>query len=151
MAKSNAQWKGGMAFDIDLQNHTIPVDAVEQFGGRGYGPQPKGLMLSALAGCTAMDVTSLLDKMKVPFEAFTVDVSGEMADQHPKVYTRATIRYEFSADTTSFAEKKVLRAIDLSLNSYCGIAATMKHSTEISYELVLNGSVIASGKQGDET
>jgi putative redox protein len=149
MAHSYAEWKDGMAFDLDLQDRKIPVDAVEQFGGRDYGPQPKGLMLSALAGCTAMDVVSLLGKMKVPFDSFKVDIDADLADSHPKVFTAVRVRYLFSGDDEQLIQKKILRAIDLSLNDYCGVAATLKHTAEISYELELNGKVVASGKQGE--
>jgi putative redox protein len=151
MAHSYAEWKGGMAFDLDLQDRKIPVDAVEEFGGKGYGPQPKGLMLSALAGCTAMDVVSLLGKMKVPFDSFKVDIDAELADTHPKVFTYVTVKYLFTGNEEELVQKKILRSIDLSLNDYCGVAATMKHTAEISWELIINGETVATGKQGQET
>lgn len=150
MAKSAAKWKGGMAFDLDLQGRTIPVDAVEKVGGKDYGPQPKGLMLSALAGCTGMDVTSILGKMKVPFEEFNIDIDAETSDSHPKVYTKIHITYAFTGDQSALDQKKILRAIDLSLNDYCGVSATLKHTADISFELQLNGSKAAEGKQGEE-
>ena len=146
---SKANWQGGMAFDLELQGRNITVDASENFGGKDLGPQPKGLMLSALAGCTGMDVVSVLGKKRVPFSAFSIDIEAENADSHPMVYTSILIQYRFEGDDDALDPKKILRSIELSLNDYCAVANTLRHCAEIRFELYTNGKKTAEGKQGE--
>ena len=143
-----AKWTGGMAFDLDLQGFTTHVDAEERFGGKGEGPQPKHLMLRALGGCTGMDVVSILGKMKVEFDSFSIDIDAELAENHPKVYTAVTLDYRFSGDSPDPA--KIQKAVKLSLNSYCAVAATLSHTAEISYRIHLNGKQVAEGVREDD-
>ena len=70
----NISWKNGMAFEAYVDGYKMMLDAGEQFGGRNLGPRPKPLMLVALAGCTAMDVVSILNKMRVELENFDVKI-----------------------------------------------------------------------------
>ena len=65
--KSTVVLKDGMHFQGELEGFDIPIDADEQFGGRNLGPKPKGLVLTSLVGCTAMDVISILRKIKRGF------------------------------------------------------------------------------------
>ena len=133
---TRADKREGMAFDIDLQGHIIRVDASEQFGGVNYGPTPKYLMLSALAGCTAMDVVSILGKMQMPYDSFAIEVDGVTADEHPKVFTEVSIRYIFTG--SELDETKIEKAASLSLNKYCAVAATLKHTATVHHEIVIN-------------
>ena len=149
MAESTAKWQGGMAFDLVLQGKSIPVDASKEFGGKGLGPTPKALMLSALAGCTGMDVLSILEKKRVPFRNFTIDIIAENSPSHPMVYTSIIIQYRFEGDEQTLAPKKIQRSIELSLNDYCAVANTLRHCADIRYELYTNGHKIIEGKQGD--
>ena len=130
--------KEGMAFDVHVGGHTCTFDADPQFGGHGYGPSPKSLVLSALAGCSGMDVVSILRKMQMPFDSFSVDVDGETATESPKVYTRIHITYIFTG--SALDEAKIEKAVNLSLDKYCGVAAMLKRSAEITYRIVTNPS-----------
>jgi len=148
MAKTSACWKGDMSLDLELQGSHITVDAVAEFGGQNRGPRPKGLMLSALAGCTGMDVISILKKKRVPFRNFRIDIDAQNADIHPMVYTAILVQYRFEGDETVLDPKKIVRSIELSLNDYCAVANTLRHCGEISFEVYINGTKAADGKQG---
>ncbi len=134
-AESTGTWKHKMAFDLEIEGYTVKADADPAFGGEGYGPKPKGLMLTALAGCTGMDVVSILGKMKVVLEKFEVRVHGENAEKHPKVFTKVHIDYVFKGE--NLPVDKIERAIDLSLNDYCAVAATLKHTAELTHSVIL--------------
>ena len=133
---TRAVYKDGMAFDIDLGGHELHVDADAEHGGRNYGPSPRSLMLAGLAGCTGMDVVAILGKMQMPYDGFALEISTDSADQHPHVYTAVRIRYRFSGDQVD--RTKVEKAVKLSLDRYCPVAATLKHTAEISYEIAIN-------------
>jgi len=136
MGKTTATWSEGLSFDVELDGHHFQIDADEEFGGKDRGPKPKGLMLSALAGCTGMDVASLLTKMKMPFDTFAVEVSGQLADAHPKVYTDILVRYIFRGNELDL--DKIEKAVKLSLDKYCGVHALLAKVTRIGHEIVLN-------------
>lgn len=125
----------GMAFDVELQGHHFTVDAEAQVGGSDRGPRPKALLLSALAGCTGMDVVAILKKMRMPFASFSVDVSGELTDEHPKVFRALHVTYRFTGEELDRA--KIERAVELSQTTYCGVTAMLRKTAEITTEIVL--------------
>jgi len=128
-------WKQGMAFEAELQGHRFTVDASDEHGGKNLGPRPKALVLTALAGCTGMDVVSILGKMRVAFDAFDVGVTGELTADHPKVYGKIHIVYRLKGKAID--RTKVERAVELSRTTYCGVSAMLKHTTEITHEIVI--------------
>jgi len=134
--KTTVRWESEMSFDVELHGHHFSVDADEEFGGRDRGPKPKGLVLSALAGCTGMDVVSILGKMRMPFDGFRVEVEGEIADEHPRVFTKIHIRYILTGDQLD--EAKVERAVSLSCEKYCAVHAMLSKSSEVTHEILLN-------------
>ena len=77
-------WKENMCFSSIMDGHEIVVDAAEEFGGTNKGPRPKKLLLLSLAGCTAMDVVSLLKKMRVEFSNFKIVIDADLSEDHPK-------------------------------------------------------------------
>ncbi|MDD5361757.1 MAG: OsmC family protein [Ignavibacteria bacterium] len=129
----NAEYKSGMAFDIDVMGHNVRVDASPEHGGTGSGPSPKPLMLAALAGCTGMDVVSMLDKMNIKFDEFSVKVDGETAEEHPKKYLRMNAAYRFKGK--NIPHDKVEYAVKLSIEKYCGVMAVYKESVEMSHSI----------------
>jgi putative redox protein len=132
----NALHTEGMSFDIEIGGYKIIVDAGESVGGQGLGPTPKPLMLASLAGCTGMDVVSLLKKMKVDFDRFNLKIEGELNDEHPKKYNKIVIYYQFTGTDIQF--DKVEKAITLSLGKYCGVAAVYKQVIDVSYVIEIN-------------
>ena len=110
-------------------NHWITVDGPENFGGSDAGIRPKELLLLSLAGCTASDVVSILQKKRVKLDDFEINISAEMTEEHPKVFTKIDLEYVFYGD--NIAEKDVERAIELSETKYCGVTAMLEKSLEI--------------------
>ncbi|MGE4288261.1 MAG: OsmC family protein [Salinivirgaceae bacterium] len=129
------RWKGDMAFETELNGHKIVIDADEKVGGKNMGPRPKALMMVALAGCTGMDVVSILKKMRVEVKDFNVRVEGNVTEEHPKHYDAMKLIYEFSGD--NLEEEKLRKAIDLSMERYCGVSAVYKKVMQMSYEIVI--------------
>jgi putative redox protein len=124
-----------MAFKVELHGHDFMIDADESVGGRDRGPRPKALLLSGLAGCTAMDVTSILGKMKVPYDSFDVEVDAELTEEHPRIYSRIHVRYIFSG--SALDRSKIERAVQLSEERYCGASAMLGKAAEITSEIVI--------------
>jgi putative redox protein len=102
----------------------------------GQGATPMELLATALAGCTSMDVISILQKMRQPLESLRVEVHGEKADEHPKRFVSLDVVYHLKG---ALDEKKVQRAIELSETKYCSVAATLRPSVSISSRYVLEG------------
>ncbi len=100
----------------------------------GQGPAPMQVLAVALGGCTAMDVLSILKKMRQPVEEFRVEVSGERADEHPKRYTSLDVVYRVKGDVD---EAKLARAIELSETRYCSVAATLRPGVALTSRYVI--------------
>ena len=136
MKKSiNMNWKGGMAFETELDGHKMVVDAMEAGGGSDLGPRPKVLMLVALGGCTGMDVVSILKKMRVEVADLNIRVEANMTEEHPKQFDDMKIIYEFSGDNLD--KEKLKKAVDLSMERYCGVSAVYRKAMPVNYEIVL--------------
>lgn len=131
--KIEAKWNGKMGFDIDIQGHKIRVDADESVGGENSGPTPKPLMLASLAGCTGMDVVSILKKMRVEYDDLSIGVKGGLNDEHPKKYNDMVIVYDFYGQNID--REKVEKAIKMSQDKYCGVYAVYKEAVYMDYEL----------------
>ncbi len=123
----------GMAFSTEVDGHTIEVDADPQFGGQDRGPKPKPLLLLSLAGCTGMDVVSLLNKMRVEYADFKVRVQAEMTDEHPKYYHKIHLIYEIKTRPEFHA--KVEKAVNLSQERYCGVSFMLRKAAELTHEI----------------
>lgn len=92
------QWMGKMQFNALVNGHTIIMDAPERVGGEDHGPIPKPFILSALSGCTGMDIAAILRKANKPVTTFTMHVSGEISKRPPIEYTAIHIVYNFTGD-----------------------------------------------------
>ena len=90
------KWMDNLAFEVNVDGHKITIDAKTEVGGTDKGPPPKPLMMVALAGCTGIDVASLLKKMRVEFDEFNVKVEGDITEEHPKHFSGMHIIYEFA-------------------------------------------------------
>jgi putative redox protein len=128
-------WIDGMAFESELGGHKIIVDASEEFGGMNRGPRPKAMLLSALGGCTGMDVIAILDKMKLKPESFRVEVSADTQKEHPKVYDMIHVKYIFKGK--DLPHEKLEKAVNLSRDKYCAVNAMLGKSAVISAEIIV--------------
>jgi putative redox protein len=128
----NVRWAGDMAFEAGVSGHTVLMDAREEVGGHDQGPRPKALMMASLAGCTGMDVISILKKMKVEPESLNIRIEGTLTEEHPKKYTAMHVIYEFRGD---LPEDKLHRAVELSQDKYCGVSATLRDAFPVTWEI----------------
>lgn len=126
--KTTTIWKGGNAYD-SFQNDA----KIELHSGVGFGP--KALLLTGLAGCSGIDVVDILEKMRVPFAGLEIDAEAEQTDEHPRVFK--TIHLTYKVRTEEENREKIRKAIDLSLEKYCGVAAMLKKNSDIRYEIVI--------------
>ncbi|NPB04490.1 MAG: OsmC family protein [Thermotogae bacterium] len=122
-------------FEVSVPSGTLNV------GGGSLAPMD--LMLVAVGGCTALDVLSILKKMRYDFH-MEVSVEGKRRDEHPKIYTDITIIYEIKGKVP---EKALLRAVSLSLNKYCSATAMVIGKTRIHYVVKLNGKEVKRGEK----
>jgi len=131
--KIKVNWQKNLSFLAEVNNHKIVLDASEQVGGENKGPRPKPLLMAALAGCTGMDVVSILKKMRVELDDFNVYVEGDITEEHPKQFTSMHIVYEFKGK--NLPEEKLQKAVDLSDERYCGVSAMFKKAIKITHEI----------------
>ena len=110
------------------------LDMASRLDEPGQGATPMELLTVALAGCTSMDVVSLLQKMRQPLEGLRVEVHGETADEYPRRFVSLEVVYYLKG---ALDEKKVRRAIELSETKYCSVEATLRPAVSISSRYVL--------------
>jgi len=139
--EAKIDWKEGLAFRASLDGHEFIIDGTPEAGGKDLGPRPKGLTLVSLAGCTGMDVISILGKMRVKVDAFTVATEALMADEHPKKFLAIKVTYRFVG--TGINPESLRKAITLSEEKYCGVRATLSPAVAIRHEIVLNDETIS--------
>lgn len=112
--------------------HELILDAPDDVGGENRGPRPVELVLLALAGCTGMDVISILRKMRQDVTGYEVQVRGdERAPEHPKVFTKVTV--EHIVRGRALAEASVARAVELSATRYCPVSAMLGASAQVTH------------------
>jgi putative redox protein len=117
-------WKGKMSFEgVSDTGFIQKMDADTSVGGDNSGARPMEFIAIGLAGCTAMDVISILQKKKQPMLDFRVQVHAPRADEHPKVFTAAVIEYLVTGKDVD--ESALLRAIELSAEKYCPAQAML--------------------------
>ena len=111
--------------------HDVVMDASPKSGGDDSAARPIDVFLSALGGCTGMDVISILRKMKTEPSEFRIEIDGEQASEHPKRFTKIHLTYVVAGDVP---ETNLQRAIQLSLEKYCPVANTLADVAEITSE-----------------
>ncbi|MGV3464755.1 MAG: OsmC family protein [Heyndrickxia sp.] len=131
--KIKVDWNSKMAFSsITPSGHEIKMDASEEVGGSNSGARPTELLLNAVAGCTGIDIISILTKMRLNPTKFYMDVEGQRAEDHPKKFTEIHIHYALEGD---LPEEKVVRAIQLSVDKYCSVAHSLSSTIHASYSI----------------
>lgn len=126
--KTTTIWKTGQAFDSFQGDAKIEMDAKAGFS-------PKALLLTGLGGCTGIDVVEVLEKMRVPFANLQIEVETDQTTEHPRVFKDIHINYIIT--TAEENRDKVKKAIDLSLDKYCGVAAMLKKNSKIDYTITI--------------
>ena len=129
------KWLSDLAFEAEVDGHKVYMDSSMEHGGKNTGPRPKPLMMIALAGCTGMDVAAILKKMKVELEAFSVEVEGEITEDHPKRFEGMKVIYRVKGKNIS--RKSVEKAVNLSSTRYCGVSANYEKAFPITHEIII--------------
>jgi putative redox protein len=131
------KWLGNMAFEsTNPSGINLIIDADPDSGGEGKGLRPKALMLSALAGCSGLDIASLIKKMKLVVDDFRIETIANLTDEHPKYYDAVRIEYHFwGADLD---EKKLQRAVDLSVEKYCGVMEMFRKFAKLDIKTIFH-------------
>jgi putative redox protein len=129
--KTITKWTSGHAFESYQHQSRIDIDAKNGFS-------PKALLLSGLAGCSGIDVVEILEKMRIPFANLEISAETEQTEDHPRVFK--TIHLNFSLNADEDQRPKIVKAIDLSLEKYCGVAAMLKKNSDIEYTLTIHPS-----------
>ena len=138
-SKVTTHWKGNMQFESDNPNgKTVLMDTSPEHGGHNSGLGPKAMMLASLAGCSGLDVVSILDKMKVRISDFRMDTFGELTEEHPKYYHKVRVEYHFYGENLD--ENKIKKAVDLSIEKYCGVMEMFRRFAKVTTEIHYHSS-----------
>jgi putative redox protein len=135
-----SMWMGKMQFNAMVNGHTIIMDAPERVGGEDNGPIPKPFVLSALSGCTGMDVVNLLRKQGKELNDLNVKVSGELSKQPPIEYTSVHVIYEMKGNDED--EQAVYDAVMQSQEKICGVSHMLKKIMPVTWQIFYNGKEI---------
>jgi len=130
-------WKKGMSFTgtAFTSNFSLPLGASPKVGGDNDGFRPLELILIGLAGCTAMDVISILGKKRQQVTALEVKTHGDQAEEHPRSLTRFQVEYVVTGKRID--HEAVERAVELSQTKYCSVSATLRCAGPIETKITI--------------
>jgi putative redox protein len=130
-------WTGKSHFKSDNPSgHEFTMFDKSQDHGDVVGFAPKALMLSSLAGCSGLDVVSLLEKMRAEVADFKIEVTAELTDEHPKFYNKVKVDYHFT--DSNLQPEKIQKAVNLSVTKYCGVMEMFRQFAEVEIEIFLH-------------
>lgn len=129
--KVQTTWKGGMLFESTNPGGNLLISDGEEPNQEAY--RPKALMLASLAGCSGLDVASLLKKMRAEVDEFTIDVEANLTDEHPKFYDKVKVIYNFYG--SEFKKDKIEKSVKLSVERYCGVMEMFSKFAEVTTEI----------------
>ena len=132
----STDWNGEMTYEVETVGGKLTLDATPDENGKARGMTPKYLMLVSLAGCTSMDVTSLLEKMRAQVTDFKIEVEGNLTEEHPKYYDKVKMIYKFKGE--DLQKDKIEKAVKLSVDRYCGVYEMFRQFADVSYEIQYN-------------
>lgn len=141
----DVQWMGKMQFNALVNGHTIVMDAPERVGGEDNGPIPKPFVLTALAGCTGMDIAAILRKADKNPDDFDMKVIGEISKRAPIEYIAVHVIYNFKGKVEN--QESALNAVKDSQEKYCGVSSMLKKALPVTWEVNYNGVSIFSNKK----
>ena len=132
MIKIELNWKGDSLFESVHDDGIVMIDNPEE-GNEHRGMRPKALMLSSLAGCGGLDIVSLLKKMRAEVDDFKTIVTADLTDEHPKIYKNVVLTYRFYG--SDFKKDKIQKAVDLSVERYCGVMEMFRKFSEVTSKI----------------
>lgn len=124
------KWVEGLQFlGESATGHAIVMDGDIEAGGKNTGMRPTELLLIGLGGCSGMDIVTILQKKKQQVTSIVINVKGTKAESYPKKFTE--IEIEFVVSGKDISEDAVKRAVELSMEKYCSVKATLEGSAKI--------------------
>lgn len=133
--KVTTTWIENMQFkSTNPSGETMRIDAGVDNGGDNKGFRPKALMLSALAGCSGLDIAHLIKKMRLDVKDFKIETEGLLTDTDPALYNKVIVDYHFYGDNLD--ETKLKRAVDLSVEKYCGVMEMFTQFAEVETNII---------------
>ena len=137
--KVTTHWKGNTQFEADGPGgKTVLMDTTAEHGGHNSGMGPKAMMLASLAGCSGLDVVSILDKMKVKISDFRMETVGELTEEHPKYFHKVYVDYHFFGNNLN--ENKINKAVNLSIEKYCGVMEMFRRFAKVTTKVHIHNS-----------
>jgi putative redox protein len=136
MKANIAQVRGITFVGKAASNNWVPMDGPEEFGGSNAATRPKELILISLGGCSGSDVASILKKMREKVTRFEIDLDADVAEEHPKVFTKIHITYKFWGE--DLKTENIEKAINLSQDRYCSVTAMLRNAVEITHSYQVN-------------
>ena len=133
-AEANLTWIDGLQFVGRCGDAPAVVLDHPESGG---GPSPMQLLLISIAGCTGMDIVSIMKKKRADITRFSIHISGDRAEEYPKRYTHLHIKYILEG--RGITKKALEQAIQLSESKYCSASASLNATVSSTYEIVENG------------
>ncbi len=138
------QWMGKMQFNALVNGHTIVMDAPERAGGEDLGPIPKPFVLSALSGCTGMDVIALTRKAGHPLTDLDIKVSGEISKRAPIEYVSIHVLYDMKGAPED--REAALDAVTQSQEKICGVSHMLKKIMPVTWQVLYNNQEIFNNR-----
>lgn len=138
------QWMGKMQFNSLINGHTIVMDAPERVGGEDNGPIPKPFVLTALSGCTGMDIVAILRKEQKEVQDLNIKVTGELSKTQPLEYVAMHVLYDFKGEESNKEAAK--KAVTDSQEKYCGVSHMLKKALPVTWQVNYNGTEIFNNK-----
>lgn len=132
MPKAKITYTNGMQFVGEAgSGHAIVLDTDSEFGGANTGLRPMELLLIGVGGCSGMDIVSVLKKKKQNLTGLEINVDGKKAEGYPQKFTDISI--EFIVKGRDLSEEAVKKAVNLSMEKYCSVKATLEGSATITF------------------
>lgn len=136
ITRTSLEWIDNLSFEAEVNGFHFMIDSSPEHGGNNRGMRPKPLLLAALSGCSGMDVVSILNKMKVSGYKLKIEMEADSTSEHPKTYHTIRMKYVFTGD--NIPPDKVIKAVELSGSTYCGVNAMLKNSAIIQTSIKIN-------------
>lgn len=136
MLTAKVKWVDNLQFVGESgTNHAIVMDGAAEVGGKNTGMRPMELLLVGLGGCSGMDVVSVLQKKKQQITGIDINIKGEKADSYPKKFTEIEIKFVVTGKDLS--EDAVKKAVELSMEKYCSVKATLEGVAKINFSYTI--------------
>lgn len=136
MMDARVKWNGKMAFTGTADSgHDVIMDAHDKVGGENTGSRPTELVLMGLGGCTAMDVVSILSKMKQAVTDFEIKIHADKTDTHPKIFKDIVLEYVLTGHDLD--RSAVEKAVMLSKEKYCSVQAMLREAADIAIKITI--------------